>query len=154
MVDWDEQIQAHLFWIWGEEEGFMKHGKQGMLVITDRRLAFITKTEMTWRMHDTHSTRQFNRFKAGDGTRICKPPPAGCGRTGRDGSRPRSSCASEGRQFAYDAPSLARKTMAASEIYSAWRCGGERRRAEAPPACSRSRSSAATWTALVMLRGM
>jgi hypothetical protein len=66
LVDWDEQIQAHLFWIWGEEEGFMKHGKEGMLVITDRRLAFITKTEMTWRMHDTHSTRQFNRFKAGE----------------------------------------------------------------------------------------
>jgi len=44
----------------------MKHGKEGMLVITDRRLAFITKTEMTWRMHDTHSTRQFNRFKAGE----------------------------------------------------------------------------------------
>ena len=35
-----------------------------MLVITDRRLAFITKTEMTYKMHDTHSTRQFNRFKA------------------------------------------------------------------------------------------
>ncbi len=64
MVEWDEQIKAHLFWIWGEEEGFMKRGKEGMLVITDRRLAFIMKTEMTWKMHDTHSTRQFNRFKA------------------------------------------------------------------------------------------
>jgi hypothetical protein len=63
LVEWDEQIKAHLFWIWGEEEGFMKRGKEGMLVITDRRLAFIIKTEMTYRMHDTHSTRQFNRFK-------------------------------------------------------------------------------------------
>ena len=63
MVDWDEQIKAHLFWIWGEEEGFLKRGKEGMLVITDRRLAFITKTEMTYRMHDTHSARQNNRFK-------------------------------------------------------------------------------------------
>lgn len=34
-----------------------------MLVITDRRLVFISKTEMTYRMHDTHNTRQFNRFK-------------------------------------------------------------------------------------------
>ena len=34
-----------------------------MLVITDKRLVFITKTEMTYRMHDTHTTRQFNRFK-------------------------------------------------------------------------------------------
>jgi hypothetical protein len=64
LVGWDEQIKAHLFWIWGEEEGFLKRGKEGMLVITDRRLAFITKTEMTYRMHDTHNTRQFNRFKA------------------------------------------------------------------------------------------
>ena len=63
MVEWDEQIKAHLFWVWGEPEGFFKRGKEGMLVITDRRLAFITKTEMTYRMHDTHTTRQFNRFK-------------------------------------------------------------------------------------------
>jgi hypothetical protein len=63
LVDWDEQIKAHLFWIWGEQEGFLKHGKEGMLVVTDRRLAFITKTEMSYRMHDTHSTRQYNRFK-------------------------------------------------------------------------------------------
>jgi hypothetical protein len=64
VVDWDEQIKANLFWIWGEEEGFLKRGKEGMLVITDRRLAFITKTEMTYRMHDTHSRRQLNRFQA------------------------------------------------------------------------------------------
>ena len=64
MVDWDEEIKAHLFWIWGEQEGFLKRGKEGMLVITDRRLVFISKTEMTYRMHDTHNTRQFNRFKS------------------------------------------------------------------------------------------
>lgn len=64
MVDWDEEIKAHLFWIWGEQEGFLKRGKEGMLVITDRRLAFISKTEMTYRMHDTHNTRQFNRFRS------------------------------------------------------------------------------------------
>jgi hypothetical protein len=63
VVDWDEEIKAHLFWVWGEEDGFLKRGKEGMLVITDRRMAFITKTEMTFRMHDTHTTRQFNRFK-------------------------------------------------------------------------------------------
>ncbi len=63
MVDWDEQIKAHLFWIWGEDEGFLKRGKEGMLVVTDRRLAFISKTEMTYKMHDTHSIRQLNRFK-------------------------------------------------------------------------------------------
>jgi hypothetical protein len=66
LVDWDEKIAAHLFWIWGEEEGFMKRGKEGMLVITDRRLAFVTKTNMTFKMHDTHSIRQINRFKEGE----------------------------------------------------------------------------------------
>lgn len=63
MVEWDEQVKAHLFWIWYEGEGFLKRGKEGMLVITDRRLAFIMKTEMTFRAHETHSIRQLNRFK-------------------------------------------------------------------------------------------
>jgi hypothetical protein len=66
LVEWDEQIKAHMFWIWGEEEGFMKRGKEGMLVITDRRLAFISKTEMKYPAHDAHSRRQLNRFQAGE----------------------------------------------------------------------------------------
>ena len=63
---WDEVIKAHLVWIWGEEEGFLKRGKEGMLVITDRRLAFISKTNMTYRIHDVHSIRQLKRFKEGE----------------------------------------------------------------------------------------
>ena len=63
LIGWDEQIKAHLVWVWGEEEGFMKRGKEGMLVITDRRIAFITKTNMTYRIHDVHSRRQLERFK-------------------------------------------------------------------------------------------
>jgi hypothetical protein len=66
LVDWDEQIKAHLFWVWNEGEGFLKQGKEGMLVITDRRLAFITKTDMTFRMHETHSIRQAKRFEVGE----------------------------------------------------------------------------------------
>ena len=66
MVDWDEQIKAHLLWVWKEGEGFLRQGKEGMLVITDRRLAFITKTDMTFKMHDTHSLRQAKRFQAGE----------------------------------------------------------------------------------------
>ena len=57
MVDWDEQIKAHLVWIWGQEEGFMKRGTEGMLVVTDKRIAFITKTNMSYRIHDVHSVR-------------------------------------------------------------------------------------------------
>jgi len=66
LVDWDEKIKAHLFWVWNEGEGLFKHGKEGMLVITDRRLAFIIKTDMTFRMHDTHSRRQAKRFEASE----------------------------------------------------------------------------------------
>lgn len=63
---WDEVIKAHLVWIWGEEEGFLKRGKEGMLVITDRRIAFISKTNMTYRIYDVHSIRQLKRFKEGE----------------------------------------------------------------------------------------
>jgi hypothetical protein len=63
LVEWNEQIKAHLVWIWGEEEGFLKRGKEGMLVITDRRIAFISKTNMTYRTHDVHAMRQLKRFK-------------------------------------------------------------------------------------------
>ena len=55
LVDWDEQIKAHL--VWRRQEGFMKRGKEGMLVITDRRIAFITKTYMSYRIHDIPSGR-------------------------------------------------------------------------------------------------
>jgi len=65
LVDWDEQIKAHLVWIWSQEEGFMKRGKEGMLVVTDRRIAFITKTNMSYRVHDIHSLRQLKKFKEG-----------------------------------------------------------------------------------------
>lgn len=34
-----------------------------MLVITDRRIAFISKTNMTYRIHDVHAMRQLKRFK-------------------------------------------------------------------------------------------
>lgn len=66
MVDWNEQIKAHIVWVWGQEEGFMKRGKEGMFVFTDKRIVFITKTNMSYRTHDVHSLRQLKRFKEGE----------------------------------------------------------------------------------------
>jgi hypothetical protein len=70
LINWDEKIKAHLVWIWGEEDGFMKRGKEGMLVVTDRRIAFITKTNMSYRIHEVHSLRQLKRFEE-DGNVFC-----------------------------------------------------------------------------------
>jgi hypothetical protein len=53
-------------WIWGQEEGFLKRGKEGMLVITNMRIAFVVKTRMKFRVHDEYSLRQLKRFKDGE----------------------------------------------------------------------------------------
>jgi Bacterial PH domain len=66
LVDWNEQIKAHIVWVWSQEEGFMKRGKEGMFVFTDKRIVFITKTNMSYRTHDVHSLRQLKRFKEGE----------------------------------------------------------------------------------------
>jgi hypothetical protein len=61
-----EKITFHIMWVWGQEEGFMKRGKEGMLVITDNRIAFIVKTRMKYRVHQDYSLRQLKRFRQGD----------------------------------------------------------------------------------------
>jgi hypothetical protein len=61
-----EDIKYHLMWIWGQEEGFMKRGKEGMLVITNMRIAFIIKTKMKYKVHDEYALRQLRRFKDGE----------------------------------------------------------------------------------------
>jgi hypothetical protein len=53
-------------WIWGQEEGFMKRGREGMLVITNMRIAFIIKTRMKYNVHEEYSLRQLRRFKDGE----------------------------------------------------------------------------------------
>ena len=50
-------------WIWGQEEGFMKRGREGMLVITNMRIAFIIRTKMKYNVHEEYSLRQLRRFK-------------------------------------------------------------------------------------------
>lgn len=61
-----EKIKYHIMWIWGQEEGFLKRGKEGMLVITNMRIAFVVKTRMKYRVHDEYSLRQLRRFKDGE----------------------------------------------------------------------------------------
>ena len=63
LLEWNEQIKAHLMWIWGGEDGFMKRKREGMLVATEKNLIFITKTNMSYRVHQVHSQRQLLRFK-------------------------------------------------------------------------------------------
>lgn len=53
MVDMedDEKIQAHLMSVWKEGKSFMTiHGTEGMLILTDKHLMFISKTQakMKW----------------------------------------------------------------------------------------------------------
>ena len=61
-----ENIKYHLMSVWGQEEGFMKRGKEGMLVITNMRIAFIMKTKMKYNVHEEYSLRQLRRFKEGE----------------------------------------------------------------------------------------
>lgn len=61
-----EKIKYHIMWIWGQEEGFLKRGKEGMLIITNMRVAFVVKTKMKYRVHDECSLQQLRRFKDGE----------------------------------------------------------------------------------------
>jgi hypothetical protein len=69
-----ENIKYHLMWVWGQEEGFMKRGKEGMLVITNMRIAFIMKTKMKYNVHQEYSLRQLRRFKDGESVLLSIEP--------------------------------------------------------------------------------
>ena len=50
-MDFDEKIQAHIVSVWRESKKFLSiGGKEGMLVLTDKHLGFIYKTDakMKW----------------------------------------------------------------------------------------------------------
>ena len=54
-----EEIQAHVVSVWREPRGFFSiGGKEGMLVLTNRRLAFIHKTEAKVRWWQAIVARQ------------------------------------------------------------------------------------------------
>ena len=59
----EEKIQAHVLSIWKESRGFFSgKGKEGMLILTDKNLCFISKTEAGMRWWGAIRTRQVVRL--------------------------------------------------------------------------------------------
>jgi len=59
----EEKIQAHILSVWKEGRGFFGgKGKEGMLILTNRRLLFIKKTEAGMRWWGAVRTRQTVRL--------------------------------------------------------------------------------------------
>ena len=62
-METEEKIQAHVLSVWKESRGFFSgKGKEGMLVLTNRRLLFIKKTEAGMRWWGAVRTRQVVRL--------------------------------------------------------------------------------------------
>ena len=63
VMDVEEEIQAHILSVWKEKRGFFSgKGSEGMLILTDRRLLFIKKTEAPMRWWGAIRTRQIVRL--------------------------------------------------------------------------------------------
>ena len=59
VMEKDEHIQAHVLSVWKESKKlFSLHGTEGMLVLTDRHLMFINKTEAKMRWWNAATQRQ------------------------------------------------------------------------------------------------
>ena len=55
----DERIQAHVLSVWRESKKlFSLHGTEGMLVLTDKHLMFVHKTEAKMRWWNAAAQRQ------------------------------------------------------------------------------------------------
>ena len=62
-METEERIQAHVLSVWKEGRGFFSgKGKVGMLILTNRRLCFITKTEAGMKWWGAIRTRQVVRL--------------------------------------------------------------------------------------------
>ena len=59
----EEKIQAHVLSVWKEDRGFFSgKGKEGMLILTNRQLYFISKTDAGMRWWGAIRTRQIVRL--------------------------------------------------------------------------------------------
>ena len=68
----DEKIQAHLVSVWREAKKFFSiGGKEGMLILTDRHLMFVHKTESMMKWWKAITQRQVINFLRSKNTMIC-----------------------------------------------------------------------------------
>ncbi len=63
-----EHVISVIFSVWGTEEGLFKHGKEGMLILTKKRVAFILKTTMSLIWWQNEVERQLKVFKQSNNT--------------------------------------------------------------------------------------
>lgn len=62
-MDSDEYIQAHILSVWKEAKKlFSLHGTEGMLILTDKHLMFVNKTEAKVRWWNAATQRQVLTF--------------------------------------------------------------------------------------------
>jgi hypothetical protein len=62
-MDVDERIQVHIVSVWRESKKlFSIHGKEGMLILTDKHLMFVHKTEVKMRWWNAVTQRQVVTF--------------------------------------------------------------------------------------------
>jgi hypothetical protein len=62
-MEMDEKIQAHVLSIWKESRGFFSgKGSEGMLILTNKNLCFVKKTEAPMRWWGAIRTRQVVRL--------------------------------------------------------------------------------------------
>ncbi len=67
----DEKIQAHLVSVWRESKKFFSiGGKEGMLILTDKHLAFVYKTESRMKWWKAITQRQVVNFIKSKNTMI------------------------------------------------------------------------------------
>ena len=62
-MEFEEKVQAHVLSVWREgKEFFGGRGKEGMLILTNKRLMFIKKTEAGMKWWGAVRTRQIVRL--------------------------------------------------------------------------------------------
>jgi len=62
-MDLDERIQVHILSVWRESKKmFSIHGTEGMLILTDKHLMFVHKTEVKMRWWNAVTQRQVLTF--------------------------------------------------------------------------------------------